>query len=223
MTPMTLTVPAKEEWVLVLRMTLSGVCALFDVPVDAVEIVVHPESVVHSLVTFADGSTLAQLCPPDMRVPIQYALSWPGRLQSERAPLDLAALGAAAFASAESLALLESIVHPAVLADFRAWRDAVAAGSEAPPPFVVLESAIITQKPLFDGLCDTVVVVYAPEPLRLERVRLRNPGLPEADIRRRIAAQRVDFSRADYLLINDATPDALEPQVAALYTTLSEA
>ena len=66
-------------------------------------------------------------------------------------------------------------------------------------------------------------MVYAPEPLRLERVRLRNPGLPEADIRRRIAAQRVDFSRADYLLINDATPDALEPQVAALYTTLSEA
>ena len=44
---------------------------LFDVPVDAVEVVVHPESVVHSLVTFADGSTLAQLCPPDMRVPIQ--------------------------------------------------------------------------------------------------------------------------------------------------------
>ena len=70
---------------------------LFDVPVDAVEIVVHPESVVHSLVTFADGSTLAQLCPPDMRVPIQYALSWPDRLQAERAPLDLAALGALTF------------------------------------------------------------------------------------------------------------------------------
>lgn len=70
---------------------------LFDVPVDAVEIVVHPESVVHSLVTFADGSTLAQLCPPDMRVPIQYAISWPDRLQAEREPLDLAALGALTF------------------------------------------------------------------------------------------------------------------------------
>ncbi|MBR3221092.1 MAG: 1-deoxy-D-xylulose-5-phosphate reductoisomerase [Kiritimatiellae bacterium] len=70
---------------------------LFDVPVDAVEVVVHPESVVHSLVTFADGSTLAQLCPPDMRVPIQYALSWPDRLPAERASLDLAALGALTF------------------------------------------------------------------------------------------------------------------------------
>ena len=70
---------------------------LFDVPVSDIEVVVHPESVVHSLVTFRDGSTLAQLCPPDMRVPIQYALSWPGRLSAARAKLDLAALGALTF------------------------------------------------------------------------------------------------------------------------------
>ena len=70
---------------------------LFDVPVKDIEVVVHPESVVHSLVTFVDGSTLAQLCPPDMRVAIQYALSWPERLPSERAKLDLAALGALTF------------------------------------------------------------------------------------------------------------------------------
>ena len=70
---------------------------LFDVPVKDIEVVVHPESVVHSLVTFVDGSTIAQLCPPDMRVPIQYALSWPERLPAERARLDLAALAKLTF------------------------------------------------------------------------------------------------------------------------------
>lgn len=70
---------------------------LFDVPADRIDVVVHPESVVHSLVTFTDGSTLAQLSPPDMRVPIQYALSWPGRLPAARRPLDLPALGALTF------------------------------------------------------------------------------------------------------------------------------
>lgn len=70
---------------------------LFDVPVKDIEVVVHPESVVHSLVTFKDGATLAQLSPPDMRVAIQYALSWPDRLPSAREQLDLAALGALTF------------------------------------------------------------------------------------------------------------------------------
>ena len=70
---------------------------LFGVPADRIDVVVHPESVVHSLVTFADGATLAQLSPPDMRVPIQYAFSWPDRLPAARRPLDLAALGAFTF------------------------------------------------------------------------------------------------------------------------------
>ncbi len=70
---------------------------LFGVPYDAIDVVIHPESVVHSLVTFTDGSTLAQLSRPDMRVPIQYAFSWPGRLPAERTALDLPALGALTF------------------------------------------------------------------------------------------------------------------------------
>ncbi|MGN0847830.1 MAG: 1-deoxy-D-xylulose-5-phosphate reductoisomerase [Kiritimatiellia bacterium] len=70
---------------------------LFGVPVDRIHVVVHPESIVHSLVTFADGATLAQLSPPDMRVPIQYAFTWPDRLPAVRRPLDLAALGALTF------------------------------------------------------------------------------------------------------------------------------
>ena len=76
---------------------------LFDVPVKDVEVVVHPESIVHSLVTFVDGSTLAQLSPPDMRVPIQCALSWPDRLPAERARLDLAALGRLTFRKPDSV------------------------------------------------------------------------------------------------------------------------
>jgi 1-deoxy-D-xylulose-5-phosphate reductoisomerase len=53
---------------------------LFDVPFDALDVVVHPQSVVHSMVEFVDGSTIAQLSPPDMRVPIQLAMGWPDRL-----------------------------------------------------------------------------------------------------------------------------------------------
>lgn len=53
---------------------------LFDVPWDNLDVVVHPQSVVHSMVEFIDGSTIAQLTPPDMRLPIQLALAWPERL-----------------------------------------------------------------------------------------------------------------------------------------------
>ncbi len=74
---------------------------LFGIPVDRIDVVVHPESIVHSLVTFTDGATLAQLSPPDMRVPIQYALTWPDRLPATRRPLDLAALGSLTFRVAD--------------------------------------------------------------------------------------------------------------------------
>ena len=70
---------------------------LFDMPADKIDVVVHPQSLVHSLVEFADGSTLAQLSPPDMRVAIQYALSWPRRLPARRERLDLAAAGSLVF------------------------------------------------------------------------------------------------------------------------------
>jgi len=72
-------------------------CRLFEIPVENIDVVVHPESIVHSLVTFEDGSTLAQLSPPDMRVAIQYALSWPDRLPAEREALDLAKVAALTF------------------------------------------------------------------------------------------------------------------------------
>jgi 1-deoxy-D-xylulose-5-phosphate reductoisomerase len=66
---------------------------LFDMPPDRVDVVVHPQSIVHSLVEFCDGSVLAQLGLPDMRVPIAVALAHPERLPLELPRLDLAALG----------------------------------------------------------------------------------------------------------------------------------
>ena len=62
---------------------------LFDIPVAKIGVLVHPESIVHSLVNFVDGSLLAQLSVPDMRFPIQYALTWPDRLAAPMPVLDL--------------------------------------------------------------------------------------------------------------------------------------
>ncbi len=70
---------------------------LFDVPVRKIGVVVHPESIVHSLVTFVDGSSMAQLSVPDMRFAIQYALTWPDRLAVSMPALDLAAQGQLSF------------------------------------------------------------------------------------------------------------------------------
>lgn len=70
---------------------------LFDVPVTHVEVIVHPESIVHSLVTFVDGATLAQLSVPDMRFAIQYALTWPERHAVEMPRLELTKLGKLTF------------------------------------------------------------------------------------------------------------------------------
>ena len=72
---------------------------LFGIPYDRIDVVIHPESIVHSLVEFVDGSILAQLCPPDMRFAIQHALTWPERVDGGLTPLDLASLGALHFSA----------------------------------------------------------------------------------------------------------------------------
>jgi len=66
---------------------------LFDVDYDSIKVVIHPQSIVHSLVEFVDGSVLAQLGPTDMRLPIQYALTYPERVPSPVTAIDLAELG----------------------------------------------------------------------------------------------------------------------------------
>jgi len=61
---------------------------LFDMPVEDIEVVVHPQSIVHSMVEFHDGSTIVQASPPDMRLPIALGLSWPDRLDPVSTPCD---------------------------------------------------------------------------------------------------------------------------------------
>jgi 1-deoxy-D-xylulose-5-phosphate reductoisomerase len=62
---------------------------LFNAPADRIEVVIHPQSVIHSLVDYEDGSVLAQLGNPDMRTPIAHAMAWPERIESGVAALDL--------------------------------------------------------------------------------------------------------------------------------------
>jgi len=70
---------------------------LFRLPLERVEIVVHPQSIVHGAVVYRDGSVLAQLGSPDMRTPIAYALAWPDRIETPAKRLDLAAIGSLTF------------------------------------------------------------------------------------------------------------------------------
>ncbi|MDA7506703.1 1-deoxy-D-xylulose-5-phosphate reductoisomerase, partial [Akkermansiaceae bacterium] len=65
---------------------------LFDIPMERIDVVVHPQSIVHSMVEFIDGSILAQMSTTDMCFPIQYAVAWPERLANKLTPLDFSAL-----------------------------------------------------------------------------------------------------------------------------------
>lgn len=82
---------------------LIEACWLFDASPAQVEVVVHPQSVIHSLVDYVDGSVLAQLGNPDMRTPISHALAWPERIDSGVAPLDLFAVARLDFQAPDEL------------------------------------------------------------------------------------------------------------------------
>lgn len=95
---------------------------LFPVPEERIEILVHPQSVIHSMVSYTDGSVLAQMGMPDMRTPIAYALAWPRRVASPTARLDLAKIGVLNFEAPDS------VRFPAL----RLAREALQAGRGAP-------------------------------------------------------------------------------------------
>ena len=98
---------------------------LFGVEAGRIEVLVHPQSIIHSLVEYADGSTLAQLGPPDMRTPIACALAWPERLAWPAPRLDLAALGALTFEAPDE----------ARFPMLKLARQALVAGGDAPAVF----------------------------------------------------------------------------------------
>ncbi|MFO0997176.1 MAG: 1-deoxy-D-xylulose-5-phosphate reductoisomerase [Alphaproteobacteria bacterium] len=97
-------------------------CHLFPIPEERVEIVVHPQSVIHSMVEYVDGSVLAQLGTPDMRTPIAYALGWPRRIPAPSARLDFLSLGSLTFEAPDAERF------PAL----RLAREALRAGGSAP-------------------------------------------------------------------------------------------
>ncbi|OHC25941.1 MAG: 1-deoxy-D-xylulose-5-phosphate reductoisomerase [Pseudomonadales bacterium RIFCSPLOWO2_12_59_9] len=101
---------------------LIEACWLFDAKPAQIEVLIHPQSVIHSLVDYVDGSVLAQLGNPDMRTPISHALAWPERIDSGVAPLDLFAIARLDFQAPDE----------ARFPCLRLARDAADAGGSAP-------------------------------------------------------------------------------------------
>jgi 1-deoxy-D-xylulose-5-phosphate reductoisomerase len=95
---------------------------LFDLPPERIEVLVHPQSAVHGMVQYADGSVLAQLGSPDMRTPIAHALAWPKRMAAEIPRLDLVAMARLEFFAPD----------PARFPALRLAREALIAGGGAP-------------------------------------------------------------------------------------------
>ena len=95
---------------------------LFQMPSEKIDVVVHPQSVIHSMVEYKDGSTLAQLGSPDMRIPIGYCLAWPDRMETPAAKLDLAKIGSLTFEAPD----------PSRFPALRLGREALAQGGTAP-------------------------------------------------------------------------------------------
>ncbi|MGE0747946.1 MAG: 1-deoxy-D-xylulose-5-phosphate reductoisomerase [Rhodospirillales bacterium] len=95
---------------------------LFEMPDDRIDILVHPQSIIHSMVSYVDGSVLAQLGSPDMRTPIAYTLAWPDRMPTPAQRLDLARIGQLTFRAPDP------VRFPAI----RLAREALRAGGVAP-------------------------------------------------------------------------------------------
>lgn len=123
---------------------------LYGVPYDRIEVVVHPQSVVHSMVEFVDGATIAQASPPDMRLPIALALAWPERVPDAAAALDWTK------AQEWTFEPVDNVAFPAI----ELARTAGAAGGCAPAVFnaanEVLVAAFHSQRCGFLAIVDTV-------------------------------------------------------------------
>jgi 1-deoxy-D-xylulose-5-phosphate reductoisomerase len=136
---------------------------LFDIPFDRIEVVVHPTSVVHSMVEFTDGSTLAQASPPTMLIPIALGLAWPDRVPGTAPAVDWTRPQAWEFFP------LDDEAFPAV----RLARDAGERGGTAPAVYnaanEVCVEAFRTGRLAFVDIVDTVAAVLNTHPVRSER------------------------------------------------------
>lgn len=126
---------------------------LFEMAEDRIEVLVHPQAVVHGMVQYADGSMLAQMGAPDMRIPIAHALAWPGRIATSSPRLDLAALGTLTFFPPDE------VRFPAL----RLSRDALRAGGGAPTILSAVNEvaveAFLARRLGFAGIADLVARV----------------------------------------------------------------
>ncbi|MFF4653722.1 1-deoxy-D-xylulose-5-phosphate reductoisomerase [Streptomyces sp. NPDC001380] len=128
---------------------------LYDIPFDRIEVVVHPQSVVHSMVEFTDGSTLAQASPPDMRMPISLGLGWPDRVPDAAPPCDWTKAATWEFFP------LDDEAFPAV----SLAREVGTLGGTAPAVFNAANEecvdAFLAGRLAFNGIVDTVAKVVA--------------------------------------------------------------
>ena len=144
---------------------------LFDLPAERIDVVVHPQSTIHSLVDYVDGSMLAQLGQPDMRTTLAVGLAWPERIEAGVAPLDLIAIARLDFQAPDLAAF------PCLGLAFEALR----AGGSAPAVMnaanEVAVSAFLQRRLAFLGI-----------PALIERTMHRLPALPSATLDDRLAA-----------------------------------
>ena len=139
---------------------------LYDVPYERISVVVHPQSVVHSAVTFVDGSMKAQLGTPDMRLPIQYAITYPERLPSLAGAPDLAAIGRLDFTSPDETRF------PAL----RIAREAGIAGPRASAALIAADEVAVAR-----FLAGSLDFPGIPRLLAAAVERFSTPGSPDLD------------------------------------------
>jgi 1-deoxy-D-xylulose-5-phosphate reductoisomerase len=153
---------------------------LFDVPLEHIDVVIHPQSIIHSMVEYVDGSVLAQLGPPDMRLPIQYALTYPERVPASGFSLDWSRIERLEFAepSARKFPCLELA------------RQAIRRGGAAPCALNAADetavAAFLAGRLSFPGIARSV-----------ERVLERTPTAPLGSIDDVLAADREARRRAE--------------------------
>ncbi|MBQ3064063.1 MAG: 1-deoxy-D-xylulose-5-phosphate reductoisomerase [Clostridia bacterium] len=126
---------------------------LFGIPADRVEVVVHRESIIHSMVEYIDNSVIAQMSVPDMRLPVQYALTAPTRTAAVIAPLDLVKIGKLSFAAPDEE------TFPLLAAARRAYLEGGGMGAVLNAANEVAVAAFLQEKLSFLGISDTVLRV----------------------------------------------------------------
>jgi len=160
---------------------------LFDMAGDRIEVVIHPQSVIHSMVQYRDHSIVAQLGTPDMRVPIAYGLCWPGRMESGAQALDFHSLAGMTFES------IDSAEHQARFSSLKLAWQVLAAGAGAP---AVLNAAN-----------EVAVAAFLDERIRFDQISVVNdhalgamPALGEASLEALLALDADARARAAQLV-----------------------